>query len=191
MSRHHTGSRSTHARARLHVLATMEQSLCVPTLVAAVRESRGLNQPSRCPGLRQRCDAVRCGAELSEATRKSVFVEVISIKEFKSHSCCDDFSFGCDNNERRRWAQPNVARLFSLTNHKLPLTTSLGLDAPAFSLPVEPDEWGSPPPQNEQHLKWASTGKLRWAANEGNVSLRDNVARSISFAWFPLLVRKC
>lgn len=69
MCRHHTGSRSTHARARLRVLATMEQSRCIPTLVAAVREGRGLNQPSRCPGLRQRCGAVRSGAELSWARR--------------------------------------------------------------------------------------------------------------------------
>lgn len=75
-------STHTHARARL---ATMEQPQCLPTLVAAVREGRGLNQPSRCPGLRQRC---RSGAGLSEeATRKSVCVEMILIKESKSHSC--------------------------------------------------------------------------------------------------------
>lgn len=56
-------STHTHARARL---GTMEQPRCLPTLVAAVREGRGLNQPSRCPGLRQRC---RSGAELSGAER--------------------------------------------------------------------------------------------------------------------------
>lgn len=120
MCRHHTGSRNTHVRARLRVLATMEQPRCVPTRVAVVRKRRRLNQPSRCPGLRQ-----QCGAERSEATRKSVCFEVILIKEFKSHSCGDDFSFGCESDDRRRRAQPNVARLFSLTDHKLPLNTSL------------------------------------------------------------------
>lgn len=69
--------------------------------------------------------AVRSGAELSEATRKSVCVEVILIKEFKSHSCGDYFSFGWDSDDRRRRAQPNVARSFSLTDHTFPLTTSL------------------------------------------------------------------
>lgn len=81
-----------HMHGHVYALTTMEQSRCVPTLVAAVREGGGLNQPSRCPGLRQ-----RCGAELSEATRKSVCVEVILIKEFKSHSRGDDFSFSCDS----------------------------------------------------------------------------------------------
>lgn len=48
------------AHTHCHVyalLATMEESRCVPTLVAAVREARGLNEPSRCPGLRQRSGA--------------------------------------------------------------------------------------------------------------------------------------
>lgn len=44
------------------LLAAMERSRRVPTAVAAVRGGRGLNEPSRCPGLRQRCGARRIGS---------------------------------------------------------------------------------------------------------------------------------
>lgn len=102
----------------------MEQSRRVPTLVAAVRGGRGLNQPSRRPGLRQRCGAEGCGAEASRAEPgdSDVWVEVILIEEFKSHSRGDDFSFGGDSDERRRRALPNAARFFSLTDPELPLS---------------------------------------------------------------------
>lgn len=55
------------ARTQGHVyalLATMERSRCVPTLVAGVRVGRGLNEPSGYPGLRQRGEARRGESEV-------------------------------------------------------------------------------------------------------------------------------